>query len=327
MGGASLARARVLVTGGAGFIGSHLVDALVRDGCEVCVLDNLSTGRLENIKHHLGNGNVVFVQGDVRDKRAVCEAVKSVEAVFHLAAITSVPYSIKCPSVTREVNVTGTTNLLGACLRGDVERFVHVSTCAVYGEAEYLPIDENHPTRPVSPYAESKLAAERCCSEFQEAHGLKTTVLRLFNAYGLRMRNDQYGGVIARFVERLRDGKPPVIYGDGLQTRDFVHVEDAVRAMRLALDCGNAVGGTFNIGSGVPTTINQLAQLLIQLFGVKGVRPQFRGARRGDLRHSYADVSRARKALGYEPRIFLKEGLVAFVACDQNVSGAVGNGF
>jgi len=313
MGGVSLARARVLVTGGAGFIGSHLVDALVRDGCEVCVLDNLSTGRLENIKHHIGNGNVVFVQGDVRNKQVACGAVKGVEAVFHLAAITSVPYSIKCPGVTREVNMTGTMNLLEACLRGDVERFVHVSTCAVYGEAEYLPIDEKHPTNPVSPYAESKLAAERCCSEFQEAYGLTTTVLRLFNAYGLRMRNDQYGGVIARFVERLRDGKPPIIYGDGSQTRDFVHVEDAVNAIRLALGNNNAMDRTFNIGSGVPTMINQLAQLLIQLFGVKGVRPKFRGARRGDLRHSYADIREAKTALGYEPKISLKEGLSTLI--------------
>jgi UDP-glucose 4-epimerase len=326
MGGVSLARARVLVTGGAGFIGSHLVDALVKDGCEVCVLDNLSTGRLENIKHHIGNGNVVFVQGDVRDKQVVCEAVKAVEAVFHLAAVTSVPYSIKNPEVTREVNVTGTMNLLEACLRDGVERFVHVSTCAVYGEAEYLPIDEKHPTNPVSPYAASKLAAERCCSEFQEAYGLKATVLRLFNVYGLRMRNDQYGGVIARFVERLRGEKPPVIYGDGSQTRDFVYIGDAVGAMRLVLDGGNAIGGTFNVGSGVPTTINQLARLLAQMFGVEGVEPRYRSARRGDLRHSYADVSMARKVLRYEPRFFLKEGLATFVACDQNMNGAVGDG-
>ena len=326
MGGVSLARARVLVTGGAGFIGSHLVDALVKDGCEVCVLDNLSTGRLENIKHHIGNGNVVFVQGDVRDKQVVCEAVKAVEAVFHLAAVTSVPYSIKNPEVTREVNVTGTMNLLEACLRDGVERFVHVSTCAVYGEAEYLPIDEKHPTNPVSPYAASKLAAERCCSEFQEAYGLKATVLRLFNVYGLRMRNDQYGGVIARFVERLRGEKPPFIYGDGSQTRDFVYIGDAVGAMRLVLDGGNAIGGTFNVGSGVPTTINQLARLLAQMFGVEGVEPRYRSARRGDLRHSYADVSMARKVLRYEPRFFLKEGLATFVACDQNMNGAVGDG-
>jgi UDP-glucose 4-epimerase len=280
---------------------------------------------LENIKRHIDAGNVVFVKGDVRDKQNVSEAIKDVDAVFHLAAITSVPYSIKCPSVTREVNVAGTRNLLEACLRGDVKRFVHVSTCAVYGEAKYLPVDEKHPTGPISPYAESKLEAEQCCNEFQETYGLKATVFRFFNVYGLRMRADQYGGVITRFVECLRGGKPPVIYGDGLQTRDFVCVEDVVRAMRLAVDGSNAAGGTFNIGTGMPTTINQLAQLLMQMFGAEGVSPQYRGARRGDLRHSYADVSRARKMLGYEPRVFLKEGLAAFVACDQNTNTTIGN--
>ena len=325
MRGFSLTKTKVLVTGGAGFIGSHLVNALVKAGCKVCVLDNLSTGNLENIKVHMGAGSVVFVKGDVRDKQNVSEAIKDVDAVFHLAAITSVPYSVKNPEVTREVNVAGTRNLLEACLRSGVKRFVQVSTCAVYGEAKYLPVDEKHPTSPISPYAESKLAAERCCSEFQEKYGLKTVVLRFFNVYGLRMRADQYGGVIVRFLERLRCGKPPVIYGDGLQTRDFVCVEDVVRAMRLAVDGGDAVTGTFNIGTGMPTTINQLAQLLMQIFGVEGVSPQYRGARRGDLKHSYADVSRARKMLRYKPRVFLKKGLAAFVACDQNISKAVGN--
>lgn len=304
---------RVLVTGGAGFVGSHLLDALISDGCEVCVLDNLSTGRVENIKQHLGSAIFRFVEGDVRDMRAVDEAVKDVEVVFHLAAITSVPYSLKSPDVTREVNVTGTMNLLQASLCGDVERFVYVSTCAVYGEANYLPINEKHPTNPVSPYAESKLAAERCCREFEEAHGLKATILRVFNAYGLKMRNDQYGGVIARFGECLRGGKPPVIYGDGSQTRDFVHVKDAVRAMTLALDSVNVIGKTFNIGTGAPTTINQLAQLLMQIVGTEGVRPRHVGARKGDLRHSYADIREAKDALGYKPRISLKEGLLTLI--------------
>ena len=302
------------------------MDALVRDGCGVVVLDDLSTGRLENIKHHLGSGNVVFVEGDVRDKRVVDEAVKGVDAVFHLAAITSVPYSIRNPDVTHEVNVSGTMNLLEASLRWDVDRFIYVSTCAVYGEAEYLPLDEKHPTNPVSPYAESKLAAEQCCREFQEAYWLKATILRVFNAYGLRMRKDQYGGVIARFVERLRGGKPPVIYGSGSQTRDFIHVEDVVQAMMRVLGSGEAVGGTFNIGTGVPTTINQLAQLLTQMVGSEGVRPRYRGVRRGDVRHSYADVRRAGKALGYEPRIFLKEGLTTLVACDQRARCGLGGG-
>lgn len=304
---------RILVTGGAGFIGSHLVDELVKDCYKVSVLDNLSTGSVENIKQHLDNVKLHFLRGDVRDKRAVNEATKDVDAVFHLAAITSVPYSIKSPNITHEVNVTGTTNLLEASLRDNVDRFIYVSTCAVYGEAEYLPIDERHPTNPMSPYAESKLAAEQCCREFHELYGLKTTVLRIFNTYGLRQRNDNYGGVIARFIERLRGGKPPVIYGNGEQTRDFVNVEDVVEAMRRVLSGGNAVGRTFNIATGVPTTINQLAQLLMQIVGAEGVRPRYLGARQGDLRHSYADVSEVREALGYELKVSLKDGLSTLI--------------
>lgn len=305
----------ILVSGGAGFIGSHLVDALVSQGFEVIVLDNLSTGRIENIKKYFRNARFHFVEGDVRDKRAANEALKGVEAVYHLAAITSVPYSVKNPQVTREINIAGTRNLLEASLRYDVERFIYVSTCAVYGEAEYLPIDEKHPTGPVSPYAESKLEAENLCITFQKEYGLKTTVLRPFNVYGLRMRKDQYGGVIAQFSERLSAKKPPIIYGDGSQTRDFVHVEDVVRAMMLVLDSNNAVGGTFNIATGVPTSINELARLVIELFGAVGVKPQHRSARKGDVRDSYADIKEAKASFGYEPKISLKEGLSTLIGC------------
>jgi UDP-glucose 4-epimerase len=300
---------RVLVTGGAGFIGSHLVDRLLKRGYEVTVLDNLSTGKLENVKDRLDDAGFKFVKGDVRDRRDIEEAVKDVDAVFHLAAITSVPYSVEHPDVTRQVNVDGARNLLEECLRGRVERFIYVSSCAVYGEPEYLPIDEKHPARPISPYAGSKLEAERLCREFQETYGLKTTVLRPFNVYGLGMRNDQYCGVIARFIERLRIGKPPIIYGDGEQTRDFVHVEDAVRAMILALESEKAVGRTFNVATGSQTSINRLAQLIIDLFGAKGIKPKHRKARVGDVRYSYADIQEAKAILGFEPKISLKEGL------------------
>jgi UDP-glucose 4-epimerase len=209
------------------------------------------------------------------------------------------------------LRVQGT--LLEACLRGGAERFIFVSSCAVYGEPEYLPVDEGHPTRPVSPYAESKLEAENLCREFQERYGLRTTVIRPFNVYGPGMRNDQYGGVIARFIERLRLGKPPVIYGDGEQTRDFVHVEDAVRAMVLALESRKAVGRTFNVATGAPTSINRLAQLLIELLGADGIEAEHRKARAGDVRYSYADIQEARDVLGFEPRISLKEGLSALL--------------
>ena len=301
------------MTGGAGFVGSHLVDELVKDGFEVSVLDNLSTGRIENIECYLKNGNFRFNRGDIRERLAVEEALKGVEAVFHLAAVTSVPYSVRNPEVTSEINVTGTRALLEMCLHTGVERFIYVSTCAVYGEPEYLPIDEKHPTKPLSPYAATKLEAEQICRVAQETYGLKTTILRPFNVYGLSMRNNQYGGVIARFIKRLRLKKPPIIYGDGWQTRDFIHVDDAVRAFMLVLGRNDAVNRTFNIATGKPTSINQLAQLLIQMVEAEGVRPRYRRARQGDVRHSYADIQEARDALGYEPKISLKEGLSTLI--------------
>lgn len=299
---------RVLVTGGAGFIGSHLVDRLVAEGLEVAVLDNLSTGKLENLRQNLENKSLHFIRGDILDGQTVEEALKGVEAVFHLAAITSVPYSVKHPGTTRQVNVEGTRRLLETCLREGVERFIYVSSCAVYGEPQYLPVDEKHPLRPISPYAETKLEAERLCSEFEEKYGLKTTVLRPFNVYGSRMRGGEYSGVIANFIERLRLGDPPIIYGDGTQTRDFVHVEDVVNALVLALTSTKALGRTFNIATGVPTSIKRLAQVIIELSGTK-VEPQYREAREGDIKQSYADISEAKASLGYEPKIPLKDGL------------------
>ena len=304
---------RVLVTGGAGFIGSHLVDRLIKEGFEVSVLDNLSTGRMENLMRHLESGGVRLVNADILDRRAVKQALTDVEAVFHLAAITSVPYSIKHPDATRKANVEGTRILLDACLGGNVERFIYVSSCAVYGEPEYLPIDERHPARPVSPYAESKLEAERLCSEFQKAYGLKTTIVRPFNVYGPRMRSGIYGAVIACFIERLRSNKPPIIYGDGTQTRDFVHVWDVVNALMLTLNNQKAIGEIFNVASGVATSIDELAKLVMELSGVDGLKPLYRPARNGDIKHSYADISKAKAKLGYEPKISLKEGITALV--------------
>jgi len=300
---------RVLVTGGAGFIGSHLVTRLLKEGFGVVVLDNLSTGSLENLELCLENENFRFVKGNIIDKQAVREALKDVEAVFHLAAITSVPYSVEYPDVTREVNVDGTQRLLEECLSTGVERFIYISSCAVYGEPEYLPIDEKHPARPVSPYAESKLEAERLCREFQKAYGLKTTIVRPFNVYGPRMKGSRYGGVIARFIERLRSNKPPIIYGDGTQTRDFVHVWDIINALMLTLNSQKAIGEIFNVASGVATSIGQLAKLVMELSGVDGLKPLYRPARKGDIKHSYADISKAKAKLGYEPKISLKEGI------------------
>jgi UDP-glucose 4-epimerase len=304
---------RVLVTGGAGFLGSHLVDALIADEREVTVLDNLSTGKIENVSHHLGSERFHFVEGDVRDAKAVREAVKDVEAVFHLAAVTSVPFSVERPFETFQVNVDGTRNLLEACLNGGIERFVYVSSCAVYGEPRYLPIDEGHPLNPISPYAESKLKAEQTCREFHESHGLKYTIMRPFNVYGPRQRNDEYSGVIAKFIDQLRAGKLPVICGDGLQTRDFVFVVDAVDAFLSALRSEAAVGRVFNVGTGAPISVNELARLLSGFYGFDGVDLLHVGERKGDIMHSYASIKDMRLHLRFEPRVSLKEGLLTII--------------
>ena len=299
---------RVLVTGGAGFIGSHLVDELVKMGYEVSVIDDLSTGKIENLQRHL-DGKVKFFKGDIRDGQLVDELVGGVDAVIHLAAISSVSFSVENPVLTNDVNVNGTLNLLNACVNAGVQRFIFISSCAVYGEPCYLPVNEKHPVKPLSPYAASKVAAEESCEVFRKAYGLDTVVLRLFNVYGSRQRKeDTYSGVITRFAANLVYGKPLLIYGDGSQTRDFIHVDDVVEAVRLVLESGDVAGETFNVGSGKPTSINELAKLLTEGSG-GGVEMVYEERRVGDLEQSYADIVKAEKALGYKPRMALERGL------------------
>lgn len=299
---------RVLVTGGAGFIGSHLVDGLMNEGYEVVVLDNFFSGETGNIRHHLDSGKFRLIKGDVRSSEDVKEALRDVDAVFHLAAIVSVPLSVKNPLLVDDVNVRGTLNLLEASLKADIERFIYASSCAVYGEALSLPIDEKHPTNPTSPYAASKLAAEYYCKVFSQNYGLKTLCLRYFNVYGPRQVKGLYSGVITRFIDRLRQGKPPIIYGDGKQTRDFVHVRDVVEASMLALSC-QSTGEVMNVGTGRSITISKLAEVLMALSGRSDLKPRYVAPRRGDIRSSCADISRAKRALGYKPKVVLKKGL------------------
>jgi UDP-glucose 4-epimerase len=299
---------RILVTGGAGFIGSHLTDALVNRGHKVTIFDNLSFGTKGNIILHIGNGQVRFVKGDVRNTEEVRGALDDVNLVFHLAAITSVPYSIENPTATIEVNDRGTRNLLEACIKSNVERFINISSCAVYGNPKYLPIDEIHPVSPMSPYAESKVKGEEYCTEFKEKYGLKTLTLRLFNVYGRRQSTNQYSGVITEFIEHIRNGKPPEIYGDGEQTRDFIHVSDVVQALLLSMSSKNAVGEIFNIGSGKPITINKLCQILVKKLHAE-MEPVYREPRSGDIKHSCAKIDKARKLLEYDPKIRLEKGL------------------
>jgi len=257
-----------LVTGGAGFIGSHLVDRLIELEYDVRVVDNLSTGSLVNIEGHVDGGSVDFVEGDIRDVDLVARAMKDVDAVYHLAAIVSVPFSVKNPDLTFDVNAGGTLNLLRAAAEVGVSKFVFVSSCAVYGDPEYLPLDEKAKLNPISPYAASKLAGEKLCLDYVEGRLFRSAVVRFFNVYGLRQGLSEYSGVITKFFERARKGQPLLIYGDGLQTRDFVNVHDVVCALQACMENSRAEGEIFNIGTGKQVTVNELAKTVLDLFGL-----------------------------------------------------------
>jgi UDP-glucose 4-epimerase len=308
-----LKNSKVVVTGGAGFIGSHLVDRLVDNGYAVKVVDNLSTGNLANIRNHVETGKIDFIKGDICDASLVKQTIEDVDTVFHLAAQTSVPFSMKNPQLTFETNVAGTLNLLAACARQKVHKFVLASSCAVYGEPRYLPVDEKHPNSPISPYAESQLAAERYCLGFHERQLCCSVVMRLFNVYGPRQGLNDYSGVITKFIERSKQKLPLVVYGNGSQTRDFVNVQDVVDVFLASMEKSEAEGEVFNVGSGKPTSINELAKTILELSGVN-TTVSYDAPRLGDITNSYADISKAQKILGYHPKFSLTKGLEAMLA-------------
>jgi len=297
---------RTVVTGGAGFIGSHLAEELASRGYYVVILDDLSTGRTENIEVLLQNKDVQFVQGSITNLPLLHKLFQGVESVFHQAAIPSVPRSIENPLASHEVNITGTMNVLLAARDNHVKKVIYASSSSVYGDTPTLPKREDMPPNPQSPYAVTKLAGEYYCRVFQEVYGLPTVCLRYFNVYGPRQDpNSQYAAVIPRFINRVSQGEPPVIYGDGEQTRDFTFVEDAIEANILAAE--SEATGVFNIGKGEKISINQLAELIISLAG-SNLKPVHSAPRPGDVRHSLADISKA-KAFSYQPRYSLEEGL------------------
>jgi UDP-glucose 4-epimerase len=300
---------RILVTGGAGFIGSHLVERLVREGEKVTVLDNLTTGRRENLGSVYNRDTFRFVEGDIRDREIVRSCMEDADRVVHLAAIASVPFSTKNPGQTHDVNVEGTLNILRECGEHKVVKMVYASSCAVYGEPVFLPVSEEHRLSATSPYA-----AEAYCQLFHERHGLETVCLRAFNVYGSRQHNSDYGGVMTQFIGRLMKQQPPVIYGDGEQSRDFIHVNDMVDAVAKILHTPNGTNGTYNLGSGKSTTINELARILQRLLGDEEFRPVYALARPGDVRHSQADIGKARRGFGFEPLTRVDDGLEKLVS-------------
>lgn len=295
----------ILVTGGAGFIGSNLVDRLSLEN-RVIVLDNLSSGSAANLLK--SKDRITLTKGDILDRTLLRDIVAEVEYVFHLAANVGNVKSIENPTFDMEVNIQGTINLLEACLKSRIKRLVYSSSGAIFGEARYLPVDEDHPLHPESPYAVSKLAAEKYCFAFHKVHGLPITALRYFNAYGPRQGTSGYANVIAIFFQRIREGKPFTVFGDGEQTRDFVFVGDIATANMLAATHPAAVGEIFNIATGQGSSVNQLVKIINKLSRQEN-RVIYADPRAGEVKHSRANIEKARRILGYQPRVNLEEGL------------------
>ncbi len=306
---------RILVTGGAGFIGSNLVDALASNAAnDITVVDNLSTGAIGNIRHHIDSGRIRFVEADICNLKEMRAVTKGVDLIFHLA-VQCVRLSLHNPSIVHDVNATGTLNICIAALENDVQKIVYTSSAEVYGDGRIIPIAEDHPLESNTPYGAAKMSGELYLSVYRRTYGLPSVVLRLFNTYGPREHFEGlYGEVIPRFVVRVMNGLSPVVFGDGGQTRSFHEVSDTVRAIILASEHESAVGETFNIGGEDEITINTLAKMIIDRLGETGnIQPEYVEARPGEiLRHS-ADMSKARRVLGFTPAYTLHDGLANYI--------------
>lgn len=297
-----------LVTGGAGFIGSHIASALLAQGARVRVLDDLSTGHRQNIDE-IG-GDVDFIHGSVADEDLLAKVLDGVELVFHEAAIPSVPRSVEAPKQTHIASVDGTFSLLVAARDRGVRRVVYAASSSAYGDQPTLPKSEDMPPNPLSPYAVAKLVGEYYCQVFTRCYGLETVSLRYFNVFGPRQDpGSQYSGVVSRFISALLSGERPVIYGDGEQSRDFTYIDNVVHANLNAATAPHASGRVFNVANGERITLNQLLNELKELTGNQQVTAEYLEARVGDVRHSLADISMARELLGYESKVDLREGL------------------
>jgi len=304
-----------LVTGGAGFIGSHLVDALLEQGARVTVIDNLTTGKMANLQD--AGTRIQFIEGDIRDRGVLQQAVAGVDVVFHQAAVVSVPLSVAQPLDSAAVNETGTLEVLEAARQAGCRRVVLASSSAIYGDDPELPKRETMAFGPMSPYAVQKMTGEYYAGLYTRLYGLETACLRYFNVFGPRQDpSSPYSGVISIFLDRAAAGQAPVIYGDGEQTRDFVYVRDVVSANLRAATEDTAAGKAFNIGTGKTITINRLWQKVAELAGV-GLAPDYAEARHGDILHSVAAIDAARRDLGFSPEISFEEGLARTYAWYQ----------
>lgn len=297
----------ILVTGGAGFIGSHIATALVKRGDHVRVLDNLVTGKRDNLLHI--KDDIEFIEADILDEDAVANATKGVDVVFHQAALASVPLSLEQPLTVHHATATGTLNILKQALHNDVRRVVYAGSSSCYGDQPFSANRETDSLHCLSPYAAGKLAGEFYCQSWYESFGLETVILRYFNVFGPRQDPDsQYSAVIPLFITWMLSGKPPVVFGDGMQSRDFAFVENVVQGNLLAASVPAAAGKTFNLANGKSISLLELISELNQLLELD-VTPDFQPPRAGDIRDSLSDISRAVNVLGYSPDIDLREGL------------------
>lgn len=311
---------KCLVTGGAGFIGSHIAETLVKAAHEVRVFDNFSTGKRENLAGF--ESAIELMEADLTDRQAVGRAVKGMDYVFHAGAIPSVPRSIEEPAGVHEVNVTGTLNLLLAARDCGVKQFVYSSSSSVYGDTPVLPKEESMKPDPLSPYAVSKLTGEYYCSVFARVYQMPTVSLRYFNVFGPRQDPASiYSAVIPRFMDRLIRRQPPLVYGDGLQTRDFTYVADVVRANLQACESSSrAYGQAFNIACGRSITLLELLDEISKILGLS-VEPEFQPERPGDIKHSWADTEKARRELGFSTAYSFRQGLEATAEWFKNAGG------
>jgi len=294
---------RILLTGGLGQVGSYICEELIARGYGVTILDNASS------KSNPSPPAADLIIGDIRDVSLVSDLVKNSDAVIHCAAQIFVANSIENPAFDAENNIMGTLNLLNAARNAKIKRFIYFSSAAVYGDTIKLPVDESHPQSPISPYGVSKLAGEKYTLAFHKIYGLPATAIRPFNIYSPRQDpSNPYSGVISKFIDNVNNDKPPIIYGDGSATRDFVSIHDVIDMVMLMLEKDEAIGKAFNCGTGNATRIDELANMIIDLYG-KDIKPELKPERPGDIKDSYADISLAKEVLGYNPKVTLKEGL------------------
>lgn len=305
---------KAIVTGGAGFIGSHLVEQLVQRGTQVRIYDNLTSGRLSNLSSV--KSDIDVIKGDIRDKDKLFSSMCKTDWVFHLAALTSVSYSVADPLLTHEINVTGTLNVLWAALKAGVSRVVIASSCAVYGEVCQSFLKETDLPKPKSPYAASKLITETLAENFYQSYGLEVICLRFFNVYGYRQRADsEYAAVIPRFIQCYKHKQAPQVYGDGLQSRDFIHVTDVARANILAVSLPNSLLTShriFNVGTGINTKILEILEIISDKVGYQ-MEIEFKEAKKGDIRNSTADCTLTREKLGLTNTVDIRDGIRALI--------------